>query len=209
MIEALLVAVVFFFACGSFPSIATWPLRLGLSLACLSLALLDKSGWFTGAFAATLVVVGKEASTRKEARRTLIWLIPVMAAVWAVGALSGDSGGADPMLAWLKTGLGLTQQVAEASVLVIRKAIHLTFYGTVAWLVFKAGLASLASIKSSVVAASAFALSLAAFDEFRQTQSAIRTGSLADVLLDTLGIAFFLWIGCHKATSAAGQPSPA
>lgn len=109
----------------------------------------------------------------------------------ALAALSGDAGGADPMLKLFRK-LGLNPQMAEIAVIIFRKSVHIGFYGVLAVLSFRASGLQWFAI--------AFPMLHALFDESRQAFAAHnRSGSIMDVAIDAFGVALFLFlIGAFK-----------
>jgi VanZ family protein len=72
--------------------------------------------------------------------------------------------------------------------LIIRKLAHLTEYGLLALLSFRAMWITFDSILARLAAGTlVLAISVATIDETRQSFSSVRTGSFFDVLLDTSG----------------------
>lgn len=105
--------------------------------------------------------------------------------------LSGEAGGAGGWGSWLSQ-FGLTPEMIEPTIWAIRKTVHVTFYGALAWL----GMRSV-SVQPNVagwklwVGAAGWALCFALYDETRQMSSAGRSGSMSDVGVDLAGVLLF------------------
>ncbi len=116
---------------------------------------------------------------------------------WGVAYLSGASGGADkmhPMFSFLH----LTIDQLNTLVMVVRKAVHLTFYGSITWLLATYLWNQVSNWRTLLSLLIAFPLLIAISDEFRQSMMPNRQGSLFDVFLDmsatfiVLGVLLFL-----------------
>ncbi len=116
----------------------------------------------------------------------------------AIARLSGSGGAADPMLAWFRSVLGLSPEAAGVAVVVLRKTVHFTFYGLFAWIALRAARMAEGERRAAAVLALSLALSLAAFDELRQSVSPGRTGSIWDVALDMTGAVAFVGISTRR-----------
>ncbi|RYG26606.1 hypothetical protein EON82_02645 [bacterium] len=121
--------------------------------------------------------------------RLFLTLLAVFAML--VGYFSSGYGGAGPMLRWLLAH-GYTYPEARGITMAIRKTIHFTFYGTVAWTTLQAAREVTDRPWVAVRTALLAAASLAAFDELRQSGYANRTGNTSDVLLDLSGAVVFV-----------------
>ena len=102
---------------------------------------------------------------------------------WGVAYLSGASGGADkmhPMFSFLH----LTIDQLNTLVMVVRKAVHLTFYGSITWLLATYLWNQVSNWRTLLSLLIAFPLLIAISDEFRQSMMPNRQGSLFDVFLD-------------------------
>jgi len=73
--------------------------------------------------------------------------------------------------------------------LVLRKMAHMVEYGTLTFLFFRAVAINL-SFRRSIAYAALFSITYALTDEYHQLFVFGRSGSLADVFIDTLGIFF-------------------
>ncbi|MDR3690749.1 MAG: VanZ family protein [Fimbriimonas sp.] len=132
---------------------------------------------------------------RPETAATTAWLIvPVLAGCF-LGYVSGSIGGANHMQNWLIRLFHVSPEMAEPIIRWIRKSIHFVAYGTVGYCLLRAAFAGRASRRASLFFALLCTLSLASFDEFRQTTAPNRTGSAFDVALDLSGSAAFCLVG--------------
>lgn len=113
---------------------------------------------------------------------TATWLAVGFAMGVVIAFVSSDVGSADPMRAWFMRYLSPGQ--AEVAVWLVRKSIHVGYYGTFAWVLLRATRASNSWLPAVVVP-----LGHGVFDEFRQlTDSRTRLGSPVDVVFDLTGI---------------------
>lgn len=148
-------------------------------------------------------------------RVRLAWLA-VAACVAAILLFSGEefaarntSGILGPILRWL-----FPQMSADdlyRTHLLVRKGAHLTEYGLLGLLAFRALRLSLAASLAKVALLSlALVLGVAATDELRQSFLPSRTGALADVALDALGglIGLGVILAAQRATGL-GAAAPA
>ncbi len=110
-------------------------------------------------------------------------LIGAILLTWAVAFFSGGSGGADHMTS-LFGFLHLTQDQLDILIKIIRKGIHLSFYGTLTYFVASYLFPQIPSRKTVYGFAVALPLLVAISDEYRQSMMANRQGSLMDVFLD-------------------------
>jgi VanZ family protein len=130
------------------------------------------------------------------------------ALVWIVISFSGTSGGADPMVGFVMDRLGLDKHGAELLIIAFRKTVHFVGYGLIAWSAYR-----IANHKFDVRAAVLFGLgstlSVAIFDEFRQSTATNRTGSAWDVGLDMLGALTFIGISVLRYRRHLQRPDSA
>ncbi len=135
--------------------------------------------------------------------RPLAWTIFVIIATLPLASLSGGNGSASGWREWLEQMLRLSQAQADQMVIVIRKVIHFSVYGFLAWAAAMSA-RDRGSLHKSAMFGLLWALSHGAFDELRQSQTPGRTGSWGDFVLDGAGavIAIFgFWlIERRKAT---------
>ncbi len=128
---------------------------------------------------------------KESLKKSDIKLILAILLTWAVAYLSGSSGGADRMGSMFDF-LGLTVEQLNNLVIVIRKTIHVSFYGSLAWL-FATYLWNDYSNRKILYSYSiAFPLSIALADEYRQSMMPNRQGSYSDVILDMSATFFVL-----------------
>lgn len=110
-----------------------------------------------------------------------------------VVSASGTEGGANPMVEFLMQRFGMDQSAAELAVVIFRKTMHFCGYGTIGLNAY-----FLAKPKFNLNAAVFFGLTMtflfAAFDEFRQSMSVGRTGSIWDIGLDLIGATTFVGV---------------
>lgn len=104
---------------------------------------------------------------------------------------SSGQGGSGPMIGWYER-FGLTEAQAGALTYAFRKTVHFTFYGTVGWTALQAARAAGGGRIEAIRTGMLVVLSVASFDELRQSGYANRSGSPWDVMLDLMGAAFFL-----------------
>ncbi len=77
--------------------------------------------------------------------------------------------------------------------LVLRKMAHITEYGILAFLFFRAVFINL-SFRRSIAYAALFSITYALTDEYHQLFVFGRSGNLTDVFIDTLGIFFAIFL---------------
>jgi VanZ family protein len=145
-------------------------------------------------------------------RPALGWLFALFTVGWIVAFFSSAKGGADPMIAWVQSVLHLSADQAETFVVVLRKAIHITFYAAAGLAAWRLARGSGAPPDRSTVFALSAPLATAIFDEVRQSTIAGRTGSVWDVLLDMVGVAVvvLIWRSKDRAPQVqSGGPRPA
>jgi VanZ family protein len=134
----------------------------------------------------------------------------LVALAWLVAYFSSSNGGAGGMLRFMVTSLGVPARFAETVLVPLRKTIHFTFYGCVglaAWNLAQASLAQGPKQARRLAFGLLFALSVASFDEARQSTQPGRTGAVTDVLLDMAGAATFVGIA-EFAVSRKRNPAP-
>ena len=126
------------------------------------------------------------------------WIVFALLLGVAVAFASGDKGGAGPMREFLRQFFSDT--VAEVILWIARKAVHVGFYGLLAFLFYRG---SKAGGLASPWPSAAFSLSHGAFDEYRQYYSALRMGTPVDLLFDAAGIYLALrWAGAWRRAKA-------
>ena len=119
-------------------------------------------------------------------------------AVVLVAYFSGGQGSSGTMLRWL-VAHGMSDSHAHQVTLAFRKTVHFTFYGLTGLTALCAARAAEAESPEAVRTALLAAFTLAAFDEFRQSGYANRTGSAWDMLLDLAGAAAFVGLSVWRA----------
>jgi VanZ family protein len=106
--------------------------------------------------------------------------------------------------------LGLTGEHADFVHFLIRKGAHLTEYGVLGLLAFRAARQTWPPLPAAGLAA-AIALAVAGTDEFHQSFEPSRTGRARDVVLDLGGasLGIVLWSRVRPAAAAVGAaPGP-
>lgn len=157
---------------------------------------------FAGALRHTFLVTARVSMTSRRAA-WWTWMSLFMAGIISVA--SSSVAGADGMVVWTKTVLHLEPSTAETVVHYIRKTIHFSYYGLVG---LTAAIATLfgglnngeldpsKTKHESVIEAwqrgLLFALTVASFDELRQSTQPGRNGSIFDVVLDMSGAVVFV-----------------
>lgn len=142
--------------------------------------------------------------TVRPASRRIAWL-SVGLWIGIIQSLGGDvfsssetSRFLGPLLRWLFPDSGA--ELLSAIQFAIRKAAHFVEYGILALLWLRAWRLSFdGPQRNAVLASVAMVVAVAAVDEWRQAQSADRTGATSDVFLDTLGGVSAL-VGARLAT---------
>ena len=131
-----------------------------------------------------------------RALRTMtIWMIIPIVGGCTLGFLSGGLGGANHMHSFMTTYFHVTVEQAEVIVRWIRKTIHFVAYGTLAYGFFRVALSGKAARNAAITFSLMCTLTMATFDELRQTTAPNRSGSIWDVALDMTGAASFVIIG--------------
>ncbi len=122
-----------------------------------------------------------------------IWPLGGLVALGAcVAFFCGGNGAGAPMESYLISLLHISQADAELAVHVIRKTVHVVFYGSLAWTGARAVLAGNGAVAEASAFGLAWALPHAAFDELNQAAAVGRSGTGWDVLLDSGGMLLFL-----------------
>jgi VanZ family protein len=126
-----------------------------------------------------------------------IKIILAILATWIVAYLSGSSGGADRMVPWFSF-VGLSIDQLNTLIVVIRKTIHVSFYGSLSWFIATYLWNEIPARKQVMAFALAFPLVVAIADEYRQSFMTNRSGCVSDVVLDmsaasAVVIALVLW----------------
>lgn len=129
-------------------------------------------------------------------------LILAILLTWSVGYFSGSSGGADKMHPMFNF-MGLTSDQIIQLVIWLRKFIHVTFYGSLTWLLATYLWPQVSNRSQALFFAVAFPLVISSCDEFRQGMMPNRQGSAYDVMLDmsaALIVITYLYIRKKKET---------
>lgn len=154
-----------------------------------------------------------------QTRSTLRFWLPVLLWIGVIFIFSSDMASAEqtsriigPLLRWL------VPDVSPATIgqvqLAVRKCAHLTEYGILGLLVFRAFVWSGKRSAWPWAAASWLgAATCAGLDEFRQTFTAARTGSPIDVMIDALGAAlgvaiYWWWSRREKFAATSRKNAP-
>ena len=149
----------------------------------------------TLAIAGVVLIVFLSKNWTAPPGQRLSWIpaVAILAVGWTIAYFSGGKGGADPKVLSMMDWFNLDESTARTLVIVIRKSLHFMVYGILALSAFR--LANPASGRSlALVFGLLIALSLALFDELRQSTATNRTGSGWDVGLDMLGATTFLGV---------------
>lgn len=124
--------------------------------------------------------------------RIYAWFVVVVIGLM-VAYFSGSAGGAAPMLGFLTRVLGIDPQIAGLITIILRKLLHVCFYGIFALAAARAAKLSGVEIRQAALFGIGWALAHAIFDELRQVTEVERTGQWTDVSLDLAGMIVFLW----------------
>jgi len=138
------------------------------------------------------------------ARKAVVFALAAIFMGSIIAFASGPGAGAGRMFGWFQY-MGLTESQAELLVLVIRKVVHFVYYGLMALIAAvaaKAGAGKSKGVSRAVWVGFLFMLVHAVFDEGRQSNVDLRTGSWIDVGIDSLGAAFFLWLAFGRKRKA-------
>ncbi len=142
----------------------------------------------------TVLLVSKEGLKKSD------WsLFLAIFLTWAVAYLSGSSGGADQMVPFFDF-LGLSVDQLNNLIIVIRKTIHVSFYGTLGYLFLTYLFDKITDAKSLFWFPFLFCLAISIADEGRQSFMSNRGGSVTDVILDMSATLFILFVVIRKRT---------
>ena len=122
-----------------------------------------------------------------KARPAMTPIVILILTGWLISYFSSAHGGSTPMVDWVMQTFGWNRDESETAILVVRKSIHFTFYGSIAITAFATPLKNGGAKHIGVIAALLTTLAYATFDEVRQSTQPDRTGSAWDVLLDMTG----------------------
>lgn len=150
---------------------------------------------------AALLLLASFCAKKLDVNLRWLWASVVLAA--SLNAVGGAESGPGGFTNWLES-IGLSPEVAWQVTILCRKTLHFAYYGMVA-------LTAHFGVRSRMpVWAIAWALIQACFDEYRQSASPGRTGSVADVLLDMAGAVMFVGIAVFLSArqTGSGRSSP-
>jgi len=167
--------------------LVVWVLSEGALSAKLSGATIKVSPWQFWALVALDLIALVALILGKAGKQRMGWLAFFCLAAVIVVQASNSGASAGRMVHFFMTYFHWEQSHAEYAVVIIRKTIHVCFYGLLAYSAFRA--AGQAGLKRSawVLFALGAALIVASFEETRQTTQVGRGGSFWDVLLDMSG----------------------
>jgi len=159
-----------------------------------------------------LVVLGlfiARCLLQRKTAKMAAWLLLPIAAGCVLGYVSGGIGGSDHMVEWAIRVLHMSREQAETGVHYLRKTIHLCAYGTLGLAYFRAAITGGAEKSRSIGFALLSVLTMASFDELRQTTAPNRTGSIWDVMLDVTGAFIFVMLASAfvKKTKPSAKPA--
>jgi hypothetical protein len=132
--------------------------------------------------------------TAGHRRATMLALLLPFCLTWLIAFFSSGKGGAGGMIDAAIHIFGLSESAAHTAVLIVRKGIHFTFYGVLAWAAWRAARVGGANLASSSLFGALFTLCHASFDEMRQASFSNRTSSVWDVVLDMAGAVTILFL---------------
>lgn len=118
---------------------------------------------------------------------------------WAVAYLSGSTGGADNMSSYLNF-FGLSTEQLNNLVIVVRKTIHVSFYGTLGFLFLTYLSDKVSNSKNLYWLSFAFCFYISLADEARQSLMPNRGGTVSDVVLDMSATLLVLSLVARKRT---------
>lgn len=134
------------------------------------------------------------AAPRRGVARLLAAWGPVVLWIGVISWLSSDRFSDEQTASWLTqvpflAALGLPPATIDAVHLILRKTAHFVEYATLSLLAYRAlGLSDAAAPRGRrVLAAVTLAVACAAIDELHQTMTLTRSGSLKDLLINSLG----------------------
>ncbi len=142
----------------------------------------------------TILLVSKEGLKKSD------WsLFLAIFLSWAVAYLSGSSGGADQMVPYFDF-LGLSLEQLNNLIIVIRKMIHVSFYGTLGFLFLAYLSDKITNAKSLFWIPFLFCIAISIADEGRQSLMPNRGGCVTDIILDMSATLFILFVVIRKRT---------
>ena len=131
--------------------------------------------------------------------KTIVFRMGAVVCGLLVSYISGGEGGADGWMEQLMTWFQLNAASADNLLFWIRKSIHFTFYGCLAFFLWRliSDEVPRFSKKQNAIAGVAACLAFASFDELRQFVTPGRTELVSDVIIDVAGGIVFVLLGQH------------
>lgn len=123
-----------------------------------------------------------------------------------IAIYSGGSGSAKGWSSWFEQ-FGITPAQAEAIIWVFRKFIHVTYYGSLAWTAYRYAIRENKKLGMALCIGVVWCACHAGFDEWRQSVTPDRSGSVIDFSIDLSGAALFLGIDRFRSARRA-NPDP-
>lgn len=202
-----------------------WPIGIALLVAVTDLWVRSQGllvvGWqqqtprkllLTWALALAVAAVGLTLvwlTRMRGMKPKLGWLAILLLMSLVVTLASSSAASAGRMVHFFMTYFHWDQATADRMVVIIRKSIHVGFYGLVGFVAWRAALQAGSKRTAAFVFAIGAALILACFDELRQSTQPGRGSSIWDVLLDMCGCGVALGIaylaGLRKGPRAVLQ----
>lgn len=127
----------------------------------------------------------------RQHRKPGVYLFIALLMVSFIAYGSSSAGGPSPMEAFFRHVFGMSASSAEEATIIVRKCLHFTFYGALGLMGYLAAVNSKIERRTAIKLGIIIALTVACFDEIRQTTTDNRTGSPVDVLLDVVGATTF------------------
>jgi len=146
-----------------------------------------------------VMVLVKTMRLPKKDRAPGWWIVALIIMGWCVSVGSSSAGGADHMVEFCVRH-GMVRHDAEFVVMVIRKSIHFSFYGSLGLFARNAALSAREKPAAAWRFALLLALAVACFDESRQLSVPGRGASLYDVMLDFSGAVTFNLLSTWRAS---------
>lgn len=147
---------------------------------------------------------------QKELRSSLTapYLI-MMALGLPIAIYSGGSGSAKGWSSWFEQ-FGITPAQADAIIWILRKFIHVTYYGSLAWTAYRYALCEKKKLATYALCVGiVWCACHAGFDELRQSVTPDRSGSIIDFGIDLSGALLFLGLARFRSHGGANSGSSA